>query len=268
MTVPDRKADRWLRRFATPSPERTKLICFPHAGGSAAWYFPLSRALAGSVDVVGVQYPGRLDRYADPLIDDVATLADEIFEVLRQETGSEIALFGHSMGSVLAYEVARRLQEASTPVAHLFVSGRYAPDVSRSAQLHLLDDDSFVAAVEAMGGVPAGALHTQQAREMFLPPMRSDYRAIESYRHNAEVPLTVHISVLTGDRDPMVSPEEASGWCRHTSGRCAVEVFSGEHFYLEHHWSDAAKVIIDRLLRGRSSAARTTRSAQSNRGRR
>ena len=107
VTVVAELTDTWIRGFHPGADGAPRLVCFPHAGGSATFYFPLSRALAPSMEVLAVQYPGRQDRRAEPCIDSIDGLADEIVDALRPLTDRPMALFGHSMGAVLAYETAR-----------------------------------------------------------------------------------------------------------------------------------------------------------------
>ena len=119
----------WIRSSSHPlNPDAVNLVCLPHAGGSASFFFPLSRALAPRVAVRAVQYPGRQERYRESNIDSVPALADEIFGALAATVTGPVALFGHSMGAVLAYEVALRMRRAglAEPLL-LFASGRRAP---------------------------------------------------------------------------------------------------------------------------------------------
>lgn len=104
----------WFRLFSSAPDAAVRLLCLPHAGGSASFYFPVAQALSPSVEVLAVQYPGRQDRRMEPLIDDIHTLADRITEELSAYRDKPLALFGHSMGAVLGFEVAQRLEERGT----------------------------------------------------------------------------------------------------------------------------------------------------------
>ncbi|MEV8505704.1 alpha/beta fold hydrolase [Actinoplanes sp. NPDC051475] len=223
----------WLRRFAPASDATMSLVCLPHAGGSASFYFPVSRALAPAIDVVAVQYPGRQDRRHEPNIDSLTELADRIVDALSPSDGRPFALFGHSMGAVLAYEVALRLTAAGLPApSRLFLSGRRAPSRHRDDRVHLMSDRDILAQIRRLNGTEAAALDDPDIRDMILPVMRSDYRAVETYRHDSSRVLACPVTVLTGDRDPLVTIEEARAWEEHTSGTTELVVLPGGHFYL------------------------------------
>jgi pyochelin biosynthetic protein PchC len=226
---------RWLRRFHPSPGGRARLACFPHAGGSASFYFSLSASLSASTEVLAVQYPGRQDRAADKRVDDIPELADRVREALEAWTDRPLALFGHSMGAVVAFEVARRLErDAVTPVA-LIASSRRAPSRHRHETVHLLDDDGLVAALRRLGGTDARLLADEELRRMILPAVRSDYKAIETYRCPAGSRLSCPTTVFVGDSDPMTTLDEARAWSEHTTGRFDLRVFHGGHFYIGHH---------------------------------
>ena len=238
---------RWLRKFRATSEEAPQLVCFPYAGGSAGWFTRLRMDLADEVQLSAVQYPGRLDRLRDQPIDDLHVLAVEVFAVLDKDR--PLALFGHSMGAVVAFEVARRLQAASVPVSHLFASGRAAPHLQRNAGVHLMSDDDMVTVIESLGGVEPGALSNAELRAMVLPVVRNDYRAIETYRCEPFASITAPITVLAGTDDPIVPLPDASEWTRHTTGSFALEKFPGGHFFPVGQWGTIAD-LVRRELRG------------------
>ncbi|MDQ0954324.1 surfactin synthase thioesterase subunit [Streptomyces phaeochromogenes] len=106
-------SERWIRRYHPAPDASTRLVCFPHAGGSATFYHPVSRALSPEIDVVAVQYPGRQERRTEPLVDSVEKLADLIVPELEPWLDRPLTFFGHSMGASLAYEVALRLRRGT-----------------------------------------------------------------------------------------------------------------------------------------------------------
>ncbi|MCQ4212410.1 alpha/beta fold hydrolase [Streptomyces longispororuber] len=238
----------WVRQFHPAPDTRVRLVCLPHAGGSASFYFPLSKALAPTAEVLAVQYPGRQDRRQEPNISNLDELADRVFEVIGDLDDRPLALFGHSMGAVLAYEVALRLQDAGLPdPVRLFVSGRRAPSRDRDERLHVSTDEELLAEVRRLGGSHAVLLDDPDVREMIMPSIRSDYRAVERYRCTPGRQLTCPVTVLTGDSDPRVSIDEAAAWEEHTTGPTELQVFPGGHFFLSDQNTRVTGLLADRL---------------------
>lgn len=229
---PAAAAGDWLRRFH-PRPG-TRLVCFPHAGGAASFFFPLSQRLTAA-DVLAVQYPGRQDRRNEALITDIAELADRIVAVLHAEAargGEPPVLFGHSMGAIVAFEVARRLDRAGTPPRALIASGSRAPSIPRTEGVHLRDDDGILAAIKGLNGTDSALLGNDELIRMILPAVRGDYRAVETYRYEPGPPLSCPVVSFIGDADPMVSVADADAWREHTGAGFVQREFSGGHFYL------------------------------------
>jgi surfactin synthase thioesterase subunit len=253
MTAVTEELGSWIRRFHHAVDGAVRLVCFPHAGGAATFFFPLSRSLAPAVDVVAVQYPGRQDRREEACIEDLRVLADRVADELRPWCDRPIALFGHSMGATVAYEVARRLERDGVVPLGLFASGRRAPSNTRHESVHLRDDRGLVTALQELSGTEAAVLGDEEFLRMVLPAVRGDYKAVETYRHTGGAELTCPVHVLVGESDPMTTLAEAEAWRLHTTGRCRVEVFPGGHFYLKPR---AERVIetITRQLREWSTA--------------
>lgn len=239
----DTRTDAWVRRFH-PAPEAAhRLVCFPHAGGSASFYHPVSRTLAPDVDVLAVQYPGRQDRRTEPCIDSIQELADAVLPELRAWCDRPVSFFGHSLGASLAFEVASRLEAEGTVLHRLFASGRRAPSAERDERVHQKDDDGLIAEIKRLGGSDAHVLSDPDILSMFLPAIRADYRAAETYRYTPGTPLSSAVLALTGDRDPQVTLDEARAWSRHTTGTFELLVYEGGHFYLNSQASEVMSVI-------------------------
>ncbi|MEU3962680.1 alpha/beta fold hydrolase [Streptomyces buecherae] len=248
MTPPTTDPQTWIRRFHPAADDAVRLVCFPHAGGSASFYFPVSAQLSPAVDVRAVQYPGRQDRRAEPTIDDLHRLADALVPALGPLADRPLAFFGHSMGAVVAYEVALRLAAAGAPpLVRLFVSGRRAPSRVRAESVHERDDQGIVAELQRLSGTDAGLLDDPETRAMILPAIRGDYRAIETYRVTPGSTVRAPLSVLVGDSDPQVTLDEARAWSEHTTGPVDLRVFSGGHFYLSERSGEVIRLVADEL---------------------
>lgn len=247
-------SEKWIRRYHPAPDATTRLVCFPHAGGSATFYHPVSRALSPDLDVVAIQYPGRQERRTEPLVDTVEKLADLVVEALEPWTDRPLTLFGHSMGASLAYEVALRLEAAGHQPLGLFASGRRAPSRWRDERVHLSDDDGLLAELRGLSGTDPAVLGNEEILRMIMPAVRSDYRAAETYRPEAGPRVDCPIVALVGDDDPKVTEDEARSWGDHTTADFDLHVFGGGHFYLNSH---APKVIqqIREFATVRSAAA-------------
>jgi surfactin synthase thioesterase subunit len=243
-------SDRWIRRFS-PAPEAgVRLVCLPHAGGSASFFFPVAQAMSPQVDVLVVQYPGRQDRLHDPLVDNIADLADAVAAALRPWLDRPFALFGHSMGASLAFEVALRLERAGTPPTHLFASGRRAPSINRDEHVHLENDDTIIAELTSLSGTDTRILGDEELLRMVLPAIRNDYRAAETYRPTDASPVACPITVLTGDNDPRTTLDDARAWRSHTTGAFELLVYPGGHFYLVDNSAQVLDALSSRLRDG------------------
>jgi pyochelin biosynthesis protein PchC len=242
---------RWLRRFH-PGPEGSPLlICFPHAGAGASYFHSLSGRLAGALQPLAVQYPGRQDRRREPAARSIPELADRIGEALGGAGAARpVALLGHSLGALVAYEVARRLEErAGTRPLVLFASGRRAPSIHRPETVTGDDGDaSLMTELRRVGGPDQSLFAEPELLEMALPALRADYAMLRHYRDAPERPaLGLPITALTGDRDPVTSEDDARAWERHTTGAFELAVFPGGHFFLTDEPAGPAATIIGRV---------------------
>jgi len=255
----------WLRRYVPAVPPRIRLICFPHAGGNASAYHAWSRRLPADVELVSVRYPGRQDRYAEPCVDRMDELADRVTEAVLGLADLPVALFGHSMGAAVAYEVTLRLEvRHGVRPTHLFVSGHTAPTRERTGRdLHERDDEAMLAGLRELGGMDPAVLEEPELLPLVLPSLRADLRLIETYRPNAGqnvgrrvgAPVTAYV----GTSDPEVGAGDADAWRELTFGGFARRSFPGGHFYLMDHEAELLADVVERLNPGELSAAGSPR---------
>jgi pyochelin biosynthetic protein PchC len=235
---------RWLR-CRKPRPDaRLRLICFPQAGGAASFFGSWAARLPAELELHAVQYPGREDRVQEACIDDMAVLAAEIATALRPLSDRPMALFGHSMGAAVAYEVARLLNPG--PVC-LFVSGRHAPSELLHDDVHLRNDEDVLDELKRLGGTDATLLDDPELREMILPMVRSDFKLAETYRHLDGSRLACPIISLVGLDDPEVTTAQARRWQEHTTGSFTQHTFPGDHFYLMAHQERVVDLVISQV---------------------
>jgi surfactin synthase thioesterase subunit len=233
---PQGATDGWLRRFhAVPDPV-ARLVCCPHAGGSASAFFPLSAELAARarVEVLAVQYPGRQDRRDQPAGHGIGAMARRIAAELSAWSDLPLSVFGHSMGATVGYELARLLDTTRPPgPVQLIVSGQRSPDLQSSRPVAEMDDETLVRELTQLGGTSPALLRDPDVLEMFLPPLRDDYAALRAYRHVPGPRLSCPLTALVGVADPKVAVAEADGWADVSDGPFELRVFEGGHFYLD-----------------------------------
>lgn len=219
----------WLRVYVPVPDARLRLLCFPQVGGSASFYRGWAAPLAeAGVELLGVQYPGRENRMAEPPHTDMASLVDAF--VAAFDVAGPIAVFGHSMGASIAHEVTRRLDG----VTRLIVSGREAPHLHEPSEpaAYELPDADLVTLLRSLGGTPSAVWDEPELRDLLLPVIRADYALIERYLPAPHAPMAVPVTAITGDADPYVTPVEAAAWSRVTTGEFRLVVLPGDHFYL------------------------------------
>jgi surfactin synthase thioesterase subunit len=238
--------DTWVRRYFPSAEAPDQLICLPHAGGSAPFYRPVAQALSPRIEALAIQYPGRQDRRHEPMIDNIGELADAICQAVLDAVDRPFALFGHSMGATLAFEVALRLENAGHSPKRVFASGRRAPSTRRDEQVHKQDDDGMVAELRKLSGTDQRVFGDEELLRMVLPAIRNDYRAAETYVCSSGT-LRCPVTALTGDSDPKASLEEVRAWSAHTDGEFDLRVYQGGHFYLIDHSADVLRVISEQM---------------------
>lgn len=235
--------DLWIRRFHAREETTRFVVCFPHAGGSASYFFPFSAQMPGDVEVLAVQYPGRHDRHREAPFESIEDFVEPITAALSPYREHELAFFGHSLGALVGFEVARRLEERGHTLATFFASGRRAPSTWRDERPETLTDNEFIAEIEKLNGTSSQVFADQDLVRMVLPTLRSDYTAAATYRAGPDQALNSPVVAVIGDDDPKCTRTEAEAWSRHVRSAFELTVFSGGHFYLDDHRQDLIKLV-------------------------
>ncbi|HZP50425.1 thioesterase II family protein [Actinocrinis sp.] len=219
----------------TAAGRHASLLVLPHAGGNAHAYAPWRELLPGDVDLLLGQYPGRGARFTEPLPQRIGDLAGPIVASLPEDA-EDLVVLGHSMGSLVAFEVARALTELGRPPRALIASACRAPFLPNPCLVRpeLLGDDELVAAIKARGGTDDAILDEPELREIVLPSIRADFAIDDVYRYGgiAQV-LDCPLTVVGGAQDPVVPVEALARWSEVTQGPAALRVLPGGHFYFQ-----------------------------------
>jgi surfactin synthase thioesterase subunit len=225
----------WLLRRPTRGRIRARLFCIPYAGVGASAYRLWSSGLPSELEVCPVQLPGRETRLREPALQRIDALVDALVPALLPHLDLPFAIFGHSMGAVLASEVTIALQQRGGPLPeHLFISGRRAPHIADpDPALGGLSDADFVAEINRRyGGIPAELLRDQEMMALLLPGLRADITALEAYAPGTLEPIACPLSVFGGTEDSRAPRAHLEAWREYAAGTFRVRMFPGDHFYL------------------------------------
>lgn len=219
--------------------DRPILYCFPYAGGDTPVFHGWIALLQDVAEVRPVQLPGRGRLMAAPRREDIAGMVDWFLSTAEQPAGRPAVLFGHSMGSLIAYEVARAWRAAGiSTLRKLVISGYSAPHLPRRRPpLHGLDDASLASELARLGGTPESVLRNREIMALFSHILRSDFRACETYVHGHTQPLDVPLLAFSGTQDEDHPPASIAAWRSQTSEDFLHIPIQGGHFFINTHQS-------------------------------
>jgi surfactin synthase thioesterase subunit len=232
MTVLD---PTWFATADDGAAAAVRICCFPHAGGNPAMFTDWQAALGTAAQVVGVCPPGRAWREDEPAPRDLGELADLAAQAIRAAPALPTILFGHSMGAVTAFEVARRLADAPW-LRHLVASGAAAPrrmPTERVVSTSRLNGQDFADAVAFFGGLPAEIVTDEDLQALLLPDLLADFRLAAGYEYRPAPRLRIGLSLLNGRDDPHVRPELLTDWSTETVTPPTTHWTDGGHFYFQ-----------------------------------
>jgi medium-chain acyl-[acyl-carrier-protein] hydrolase len=256
------RGDRWLIRPKPRSSVRMRLWCFPYAGVGASAFRTWPESLPDEVEVCLVQLPGRESRLKEAPFKELPTLVRAAATALSPALDVPFVFFGHSLGALVAFELARDLRRNLGVVPrHLIVSGRRAPQLpERFPPLGHLPDRDFVAEIcRRYDGIPQPVLQNTELLSLLLPGLRADFALNENYMYRSEDPFPCPFSALGGSEDPTVNPDELAAWREHTTGPFRQHLFPGNHFFLQSARKELLRwmsELLDRMLWERTAAAR------------
>lgn len=229
--------------------QKTKLICIPYAGGNSYSFRDLQPFLGRHIDMVTLELPGRGKRLAEPLLSDMHAMAADLYQQLLPHIRSPYVLYGHSMGAMLGNLLVHRLKgEWKQLPLHFFATGCAAPVFNdQRRQLHLLSDEQLMSELKTMGGMPDALLADPELIEFFLPVIREDMKALETYRYQSQGKYSTGITVITGATEE-ISASQTAGWALETERDVRILRYPGNHFFILHQFQNIAMLIRDVAL--------------------
>lgn len=240
---------RWLV-CTNPNPNAAlRLFCIPYAGGNAAIYQHWHRGLPQDVEVFALQLPGRGNRLLEEPITDLEELTDSIIASIEPYLDKPYALFGHSMGAMISYEVACKLEERKLgELSHLFVSAfRAAHLPRRNTRRYMLSDAELKEELRRLNGTPEMLLQNDELMELFLPVIRADMQLCDTYEYRPKAPLSCGMTAFGGEADSGVKLDDIAAWKELTAGPFTFCVFPGDHFFVHSDEQMVLQAVKDQL---------------------
>ena len=231
-----------------PQQDKMLLFCLPYAGGNSFAYKNLGKYLDDIILPVALELPGHGLLFNEPQLDTLDRMTDYVLDTITEKVGSKPwALFGHSMGGMLAYLAARRAPERLLPPPlHLFISARRPGSVKPPFYWSDLSREEFLDRISRLGGIPKEVLANDELMELFEPILYRDVKALESHPHDDTAPVTCPITVLIG-RDDDIPEDHARLWLRDTVAPVNVRSFPGGHFFAFERLDEIGRLISDTL---------------------
>lgn len=257
--IHEQNPQRWLL-FPRPNAGATlRLFCFHYAGGSALTFRPWPERLPGGVEVCAVQTPGRGERWRERPHDSLLDLIRDMLPHIVPHLDKPFAFFGHSMGAMIGFELARHLRrECGLQPAHLFVSGRRAPPLVETERVtYNLPEPEFLESLRDLNGTPREVLEHEELMQLMSPLLRADFAVCQTYKYTPEPPLDCPLTAFGGLADPEVSREQLGAWREETASRFTMRMFPGDHFFL----NTATPLVLEALSQELAHLVRTLRGA-------
>lgn len=223
----------WVAHGTGRDDAAVRLFCLPFAGGGASVFRTWGELLPDSIDVCPVQFPGREGRAREPYHEDLHELAEALAAGIEPLLDRPYAIYGHSLGGLVGYELAAELERFGQGPTHLFVGASPAPHLGlRRAPVYHLPDPDLIAWLGALDGTPKQVLEHPWLLKLYLPTLRADLKVFETYLYGRHPALTCPITALAGDADAHVGRADLCAWDEHTIGGFEVVDLPGAHFFL------------------------------------
>ena len=236
-----------INQLRTPSKQ---LFCFPYAGGGASIFRPWKNYLGPEIGAYAIQLPGRESRFTEEPISDLITIAKASADAISEICSRPFAIFGHSLGAAIAYEVTAELEARGLKPAQLFISGRQSPNRKPlRAPISHLSDAEFIEQLKSYNTTPREIFENREILELLLPMLKADFSMAENYQHQIGSKVNAPITALASKGDIWLSPESISDWSKKTFGPFSSHWFEGGHLYLNQETEALVKYIQEKLLK-------------------
>ncbi|HEX8129278.1 MAG TPA: alpha/beta fold hydrolase [Pyrinomonadaceae bacterium] len=238
--------------FSSPRPNpraRLRLFCFPYAGGGAVIYRAWPEMLPPEIEISAAQLPGRGNRIKEAPYTALTPLVQATSEAILPHLDRPFAFFGHSMGAMIAFELARHLRASGNPQpVHLFVSGRRAPQIPRAPRVRYdAPEPEFIEELRALEGTPPEVLSHPELMQLMLPLLRADFSVVHTYAYAPAPPLDCPITAIGGLQDEEANREQLEAWREHTNASFKARMLQGGHFFLNNERALLLRLIAQEL---------------------
>lgn len=239
----------WLQQLSPGNSSiNAQIFCIPYAGGTVAAFRPLLNVIDRDIALHVASLPGRGTRFVDPPCNELRIVIKELCDAIETIRPGRFVLYGHSMGGLLSYEVARELRRRGNhflPEA-LVVSGARAPHLFAKDEdevTYNLPREAFIQRLDDLEGTPKEFFEHPELMDLMLPFLRADFEISETYQYKEEVPLNMPILAFSGTEDSEVGRDNVSAWSMHTHKSFSIQDLQGGHFFLHDHWKDIGEAL-------------------------
>lgn len=244
------KFNNWI---TCPHPEpnaQVRLFCLPFAGGGASIYRPWGKLLGSEIEVCPIQLPGRENRFSETPIKQAQAMAQSLANQIQLYSNKPFFIYGHSMGALLAFELARALQENGMDMPQgIFLAAHRAAHLPRKREaLYALPDDQFIDRLKRFGGFPQEVLDSKELLAFLMPTLKADFTLCDTYQFQSGTVLQCPLHLLAGNDDIEASPDVVEPWSQHTADVAKLHVLSAGHFFLRTHQDELIQILKKAIL--------------------
>lgn len=245
-----KKTSRWFVEVEPNTAAAVRLFCFPYAGGSSAAYYNWANILPSKIEVLAIELPGHGTRFDETPMVDLLPILSSLTADISNYVDKPFVFFGHSIGTIISFELCRNLIKENLPLPYLFIaSGGRAPHLPpREKQIHALPDKEFILELKKYNEIPKTVPQNYNLITPFLPMLRADFAISENFHFIEGEPLPIPITALGGTNDSLVTEEDIIAWKLHTQKNFNYKLFPGEHFFIKTSQTQVLETVAKTIL--------------------